>query len=227
MASHPKIRYQTTANLNALSAPIPEWIWAECPIDFLHVWFPAHWAPLVFQAIQQKGEQHRKEKPKWFDAPARATDSAKMVRERAEALQSRQLQKGQMDSRGDIPTLMGKLKVDWIDLPVDDITKQFGTLKEGILRGVFRQKAAAAWFGCRAEKAQITVILPSKLDADTWLDRIDSMPHGWPKSTTIGRFQMDDLRPRTFHLYRKFTRARHLWLSLRPNWELRNCSEPI
>ena len=46
------------------------------------------------------------------------------------------------------------------------------------------------------------------------------MPHGWPKSTTIGRFQMDDLRPRTFHLYRKFTRARHLWLSLRPDWEL-------
>ena len=159
----------------------------------------------------------------WFDAPARDTDSAKMVRERAEALQRRVMhfQKGQMDSKGDIPTPMGKPKVDWRDLPVDDITKQFGTLKEGILRGVFRQKAAAAWFGRRAEKAQITAILPSKLDADTWLDRIDSMPDGWPKSTTIGRFQqMDDFRPRTFHLYRKFTRARRLWLSLRPDWEL-------
>ena len=112
------------------------------------------------------------------------------------------------------------MKVDWIDFPVEDITEQFGTLKEGILRGVFRQKAAAAWFGCRAEKAQITVILPSKLDADTWLDKIGSMSHGWPKSTTVGRFQVDDLQPRTFHLYRKFTRARHLWLSLRPDWEL-------
>ena len=41
-----------------------------------------------------------------------------------------------------------------------------------------------------------------------------------PKSTTVGRFQGDDLIPRTFHLYRKFTRARHLWLSHRPDWEL-------
>ena len=113
---------------------------------------------------------------------------------------------------------MGKLKVDWIDLPAEDITKQFGTLKEGILRGVFRQKAVAAWFRCRAEKVQITVILPGKLDADTWLDKIDRMSHGWP-SKNIGRFQVDDLQPRAFHLYRKFTRARHLWLSLRPNWD--------
>ena len=161
VASHLKVRYQTTTHINPLSAPISEWIGAECPIHFLNVWFPAHWAPLVFQAIQQKGEQHRKDYPMWFDAPAQDTDSAKLRRERAEAIQSRKLhfQKGKIASQGDIPTLMGKLKVDWIDLPVDDIMQQFGTLKEGILRGVFGQKAAAAWFGVRGEKAQITVIL--------------------------------------------------------------------
>ena len=35
--------------------------------------------------------------------------------------------------------------------------QQLTTLKEGILRGVFKQKAARAWFGCRAEKAQVTM----------------------------------------------------------------------
>ena len=46
-------------------------------------------------------------------------------------------QLGHMDRDGEIPT---KLKVDWIDFPLDDILEQFTTLKEGILRGVFRQK---------------------------------------------------------------------------------------
>ena len=191
---------------------------AECPVDYLNVWFPARWAPLVFQALQQKGDDYRAKNPMWFDAPAQVTDTIKLVRERAEALQSElHFQAGKMDPEGDIPTLIGNLKVDWIDLPAEDITKQFGALKEGILRGVFREKAAAAWFGFRAEIAQITVILPGELEADAWLETIDRMSHGSPKSTTVGRFQVDDLLPRTFHLYRKFTRARHLWLSLRPD----------
>ena len=46
------------------------------------------------------------------------------------------------------------------------------------------------------------------------------MSHSWPKSCTVSKFQVDDLQARTFHLHRKFTRARHLWLSLRPNWSL-------
>ena len=120
---------------------------AECPVDFLNVWFPAHWAPLVLQALQQREDKYRQDHSLWFDAPSGASDSNKLVRERADALQSRVLHDhlDKMDRDG-------KLKVDWIDFPVDDILEQFTTLKEGILRGVFRQKAAAAWFGCRAEK---------------------------------------------------------------------------
>ncbi len=98
--------------------------------------------------------------------------------------------------------------------------EQFTTLKEGVLRGVFRQKAAAAWFGCRAEKAQVTVLLPGQLDVFSWLEKIDSVSHSWPKSCIVGKLQLDDLQTRTFHLHRKFTRARHLWLSLRPDWSL-------
>ena len=106
---------------------------------------------------------------------------------------------------------------NWIDFPLDDILKQFTTL---ILRGVFRQKAAAAWFGCRAEKAQITVLLPGGSDASSWLDQVDCMSHSWPKSCNIGKMQADRVHAKTFHLHRKFTRARHMWLSLRPDWYL-------
>ena len=70
---------------------------------------------------------------------------------------------GAMDVEKNLSTLIGKLKIDWLDFPVNDILQQFTTLKEGILRGVFKQKAARAWFGRRAEKAQVTVLLPGKL----------------------------------------------------------------
>ena len=129
-------------------------------------------------------------------------------------------QLGSMDREGELPTLTGKLKVDWIDFPLDDIHEQFTTLKKGILRGVFRQKAAAAWFGCRAEKAQITVLLPGGSDVNSWLDQVDCMSHSWPKSCNIGKMQAEKVHAKTFHLHRKFTRARHMWLSLRPNWYL-------
>ena len=125
-----------------------------------------------------------------------------------------------MDKEGDLPTLIGKLKVDWIDFPLDDILQQLTTLKEGILRGVFKQKAAGAWFGCRAEKAQITVLLPGGADLSSWLDKVDCMSHSWPKSCNISQMQTGSVHAKTFHLHRKFTRARHMWLSLRPNWNL-------
>ena len=33
---------------------------------------------------------------------------------------------------------------NWLDFPVDDVLQQFATLKDGILRGVFKQQAARA-----------------------------------------------------------------------------------
>ena len=46
------------------------------------------------------------------------------------------------------------------------------------------------------------------------------MPHSWPKSFNIGKMQMGPVQANTFHLHRKFTRARHMWLSLKPDWHL-------
>ena len=51
VASHPRTKPQANANMHPLHAPITEWIGAECPVDFLNVWFPAHWAPIVLQDL--------------------------------------------------------------------------------------------------------------------------------------------------------------------------------
>ena len=115
-----------------------------------------------------------------------------------------------MDKEGHLPTLIGKLKIDWIDFPLDDILQQLTTLKEGILRGVFKQKAAGAWFGRRAEKAQIAVLLPGGHDLSSWMDKVDCMSHSWPKSYNVSQMRMGSVHAKTFHLHRKFTRARHM-----------------
>ena len=184
IASYTKTKPQDKRNMRPLHSTMIDWLGADCPVDFLNVWFPAHWAPLVFKELQQREKQYRKDHELGFDVPAQPSDSKKLIKERADALKSRVMhyQLGSMDREGELPTLTGKLKVDWIDFPLDDILKQFTTLKEGILRGVFRQKAAAAWFGCRAEKAQITVLLPGGSDVSSCLDQVDCMSHSWPKS---------------------------------------------
>ena len=49
---------------------------------------------------------------------------------------------------------------------------------------------------------------------------VDCMPHSWPKSFNIGRMQIVPIHAASFHKHRKFTRARHMWLRLEPNWRL-------
>ena len=199
-----------------------DWLGADCLVDFLNVWFPAHWSPIVLRELFAREVAYRKKHNLWFDAPAGASDTDRLISQRSEAVKSRELHfhLGAMDAEKNLPTFIGKLKIDWLDFPVDDILQQFTTLKEGILRGVFKQKAARAWFGCRAEKAQVTVLLPGNCSLSEWSDKVDCMPHSWPKSFNIGKMQMGPVQANTFHLHRKFTRARHMWLSLKPDWHL-------
>ena len=105
-----------------------EWIGADCPVDFLHVWFPAHWAPIVFRELHNKEVAYRKQHTLWFDDP-QVSDPRKVIEQRKDALRSRE-----------IHYHIGKLNIDWLDFPVDDILQQFTTLKEGILRGVYSSK---------------------------------------------------------------------------------------
>ena len=222
IASHVKSKPGDAMNQGDQHTTMTDWLGADCPVNFLNVWFPAHWSPIVLRELHGREVKYRSEHMLWFDAPAMASDTARLIAQRRDAVKSRELHfhLGAMDEEKNLPTLIGKLKIDWLDFPVDDILQQFTTLKEGILRGVFKQKAARAWFGCRAEKAQITVLLPGSCSLSEWSEKVDCMPHSWPKSCNIGRMQMGPVQANTFHLHRKFTRARHMWLSLKPDWRL-------
>ena len=77
--------------------------------------------------------------------------------------------------------LTGTIKVDWIQLPVEQYLAALPTLKQGVIAGVFRQKGAAPWGITRAEKLQLSVLLPTDLSLEDWyaeasmLDDVRSM----------------------------------------------------
>ena len=222
IGSHTKDKPCDMMNAGDQRATMTDWLGADCPVDYLNVLFPAHWSPIVLRELHGREVAYRSEHRLWFDVPAQASDPDRITNQRKDALRSRELHfhLGAMDGDKNLPTLIGKLKIDWLDFPVDDILQQFTTLKDGILRGVFKQKGARAWFGCRAEKAQVTVLLPGNCCFSEWTDMVDCMPHSWPKSFNIGRMQMGPLHSASFHKHRKFTRARHMWLFLDPDWRL-------
>ena len=118
-------------------------------VDYLNVWFPAHWAPIVLWELHRREDAYRKAHNLWFDDP-HDSDPPRVIEQRKDVLPILQFQVGAMDDNKNLPTLIGKLKIDWLNFPVDDILRQFTTLKDGILRGVFKQQAARAWYGCRA-----------------------------------------------------------------------------
>ena len=221
IASFSKDKSSDMMNAGIHHTTMTEWIGADCPVDFLNVWFPAHWAPIVLRELHRREDAYRKARNLWFDDP-HVSDPPRVKEQRKDALRSRELQFqiGAMDNRKNLPTFIGKLKIDWLNFPVDDILQQFTTLKDGILHGVFKQQTARAWYGCRAEKAQVTVLLPGQCDYSTWSDLVDGMPHSWPKSFNIGRMQISPSTATSFHKLRKFTRARHMWLHFKPDWNL-------
>ena len=122
-----------------------EWLEADCPVDYLNVWFPADWAPLVFKELQDRETKHRSTHSLWFDVPPLPTDSKKIIHERTNARRSREMhfQLGAMDRAGNLPTFIGKLKVDWIDFPLDDILQQFTTLKKEYYEGCLSKRQQA------------------------------------------------------------------------------------
>ena len=63
--------------------------------------------------------------------------------------------------------LQATIKVDWIQLPVEQYLAALPTLKQGVIAGVFRQKGAAPWGITNAEKLQLSVFLPNELSMET------------------------------------------------------------
>ena len=97
---------------------------------------------------------------------------------------------------------------------------KFGMFLWGVPAGPRGPAGCLDWWETFLEKAQVTVLLPGNCSFSEWTDMVDCMPHSWPKSFNIGRMQMGPLRAASFHKHRKFTRARHMWLFLNPDWRL-------
>ena len=71
VAAYPKPPKQQKPSASGTS--FSDWIGGTCCADTLQVWFPAHWAPVVLQQLQQKEDNHRAENLSWMDqevAPA-------------------------------------------------------------------------------------------------------------------------------------------------------------
>ena len=123
-----------------------------------------------------------------------------------------------MDRDESLPTLTGRLKADWIHLPVDDVLALFPTVREGICMGVFRQKAAATWFRPRPTKLQVTVLIPGPLSVDDWLDKLGTLSHAWPQPHQLRSLQVTRVSAQAFEAARVSAAVKHLWPGLRPQW---------
>ena len=53
-ASHVKEIARDTRNQHDQHTLMTDWLGADCPVDYLNVWFPTHWAPLVFKELQDR-----------------------------------------------------------------------------------------------------------------------------------------------------------------------------
>ena len=182
------------------------------PMEYIIVWFPAHWAPVVMEALQTKNEAYRQSRSRTDDTATQASVEEPTNRDLKFTL-------GAMDKvERTMPTLTGRVKVDWLDLPVDEVLALFPTLQSGILNGVFRQKTAAAWFRTRASKAQVTVLTPGPLDLDDWLDTLGTISHAWPQPHVLRALEVTKVSGVSFRAARKNARAKHMWQGLKPDW---------
>ena len=63
---------------SASGTSFSDWIGGTCQADTLQVWFPAHWAPVVLQQLQDK---YRAEHPSWMDEKVAPADIPKQWQE--------------------------------------------------------------------------------------------------------------------------------------------------
>ena len=113
--------------------------------------------------------------------------------------------------------LTGTIKVDWIQLPVEQYLAALPTLKQGVIAGVFRQKGAAPWGITRAEKLQLSVL---DLSLEDWYAGVYGLPTVWPEASMLGADNLRKVAGYDFHLLRKKYDVRSMWGDLDPQWRL-------
>ena len=79
IASHVKAKPCDMMNQGDQHTTMTDWLGADCPVDYLNVWFPAHWSPIVLRELHGREVKYRSEHMLWFDAPALASDTARWM----------------------------------------------------------------------------------------------------------------------------------------------------
>ena len=220
VAAYPKPPKQRKPSASGTS--FSDWIGGTCYADTLQVWFPAHWAPVVLQQLQQKEDNYRAENPSWMDQEEPPADILKQWRE-ARANRRMQFKVGKYRDgswESNIRMLTGTIKVDWIQLPVEPYLAALPTSQQGVIAGVFRQKGAAPWGCTRAEKLQLSVLLPNDLSLEDWYAEVYGLPTVWPDASMLGADNLRKIAGYDFHLLRKKYDVRTMWGDLDPQWRL-------
>ena len=220
VAAYPKPPKQRKPSASGTS--FSDWIGGTCYADTLQVWFPAHWAPVVLQQLQQKEDSYRAENPSWMDQEVAPADIRKQWQE-ARANRRMQFKVGNYRDgswESNIRMLTGTIKVDWIQLPVELYLAALPMLKQGVIAGVFRQKGAAPWGITRAEKLQLSVLLPNDLSLEDWYAGVYGLPTVWPEASMLGADNLRKVAGYDFHLLRKKYDVRSMWGDLDPQWRL-------
>ena len=215
VAAYPKPPKQRKPSASGTS--FSDWIRGTCFADTLQVWFPARWAPVVLQQLQQKEDNYRAENPSWMDQEEAPAD---ILKQWQEARANRRLQfkvgnyrDGSWESN--IRMLTDTIEVDWIQLPVEPYLAALPTLQQGVI-GVFRQKGAAPWVIPRAEKLQLSVLLPNDLSLEDWYAGVYGLPTVWPEASMLGADNLRKVAGYDFHLLRKKYDVRTMWGDLDP-----------
>eukprot|EP00434_Breviolum_minutum_P046033 symbB.v1.2.041424.t1/scaffold8185.1/size7395/1 len=206
---------------SASGTSFSDWIGGTCYADTLQVWFPAHWAPVVLQQLQQKEDSYRAENPSWMDQEEAPADIRKQWQE-ARANRCMQFKVGNYRDgswESNIRMLTGTIKADWIQLPVELYLAALPTLKQGVIAGVLRQKGGF-WGITRAEKLQLSVFLPNDLSLEDWYAGVYALPTVWPETSMLGADNLRKVAGYDFHLLRKKYDVRSMWGDLDPQWRL-------
>ena len=220
VAAHP--RPPKKRKSSASGTRFCDWIGGICYADTLHVWFPAHWAPVVLQQLQHKEDSYRAAHPSWMDQ-AEAPAAIRKQWQEARANRRMQFKVGNYrdgDRESNIRMLTGTIKADWIQLPVERYLAALPTLRQGVIAGVFRNKGAAPWAITRAETLQLSVFLPNDLSLDDWYAGVYALPTVWPDVSMLGADNLRKVAGYDFHLLRKKYDVLSMWGNLHPQWRL-------
>ena len=59
IASHVKSKPGDAIIQEDQHTTMTDWLGADCPVDFLNVWFPAHWSPIVLRELHKREVKYR------------------------------------------------------------------------------------------------------------------------------------------------------------------------